>query len=173
MSLRNKVFNLLLRLKFSVVPNHFVSKDDLFKLRFDENWVYSKKGNSFYSFHNQKDDLKGGLQFSISWYVRQPESMNEKEAVLHFIEADEKEKVDFQTVSISNLQAIHYSRSYGDSNMNFYYWYIYHEKIFIITTYMIFDEEPDNIKGKWLKRVTDILNSLELDIDKFQTTRMK
>ena len=173
MRLLNKVYDLLFRIKFADVPNQFTSKDDLFKLTFDENWAYSKKGNSFYTFHNQKGDLKGGLQFSINWFVHPSESMNENEALLNFIEADEKEKVEFQTVGISNHQAIHFSRSYTDSNMKFYYWYIYHGKILITITYMIFEEEADDVKGKWLKRVTDIVNSLELDVNKFQTTPMK
>jgi hypothetical protein len=173
MKLFNKVWDLLFRIKFADVRNRFVAKDDLFKLTFDENWVYLKKGNSFYSFHNLKDDLKGGLQFSFQWFVRPPESMNENEALLNLIETNEKGKVDFQTVEISNQQAIHFSKSYTDSNLKFYYWYIYHDKILVVITYMILEEQSDDLKGRWLKRVTDIVNSLELDVNKFQTTPMK
>ncbi|MBA4057651.1 MAG: hypothetical protein C0490_23255 [Marivirga sp.] len=172
MRLLDKLSDLFFRIKFANVPEHFKSKDNLFNLTFDENWVYSKKGNSFYSFHNLKDDLKGGLQFSIQWRIRQPESMNEKEALLQFIEISEDHKNDIQTVNVSTHQAIHYSKTYEDSNMIFYYWYIYHEQILVIITYMIFEEEPDNVKSKWLKRVTDIINSLALNVNKFHTTPM-
>ncbi len=173
MRLLNKLSDLFFRSKFVNVAEHFRSRDNLFNLTFDENWVYSKKGNSFYSFHNLKDDLKGGLQFSIQWRIRQPESMNEKEALLQLIEADEDDKNYFQTVRVSTHQAVHYSKTYVDSNMIFYYWYIYHEQILVIITYMIFEEETDKVKSKWLKRVTDIINSLELDVNKFHNTPMK
>jgi hypothetical protein len=135
--------------------------------------LFTSKGNSFYSFHNQKDDLKGGLQFSINWFVHPPESMSENEALLNFIEANEKNKIDCQTVRVSNYQAIYFSKSCADSNMEFCYWYIYHDKILITITHMIFEEETDEIKGKWLKRVTGIVNSLELNVNKFKTTLMK
>ena len=173
MRLLNKIYDLFFRIRFSNVPDHFKSKDSLFNLTFDENWVYSKKGNSFYSFHNLKDDLKGGLQFSIQWYIRQPESMNEKDALLRLIEVSENHRTDLQTVSLSTHLAIHYRENYDDSNMNYYYWYIYHEQILVTITYMIFEEEPDNVKSKWLKRVTNIINSLALDVNKFHTTPMK
>ena len=130
------------------------------------------QGNSFYSFHNLKDDLRGGLQFSVNWYVNPPELMDEKEAALNFVYASENEKVNYETVWISKHQAIHYQRHYPDSNMNFDYWYIYHENIMIVITFMISQKEPADVKDKWLKRVTNILDSIELNVNKFHTTPM-
>jgi hypothetical protein len=173
MGLLNKAFEFISRIKFTNVPNLFISKDDLFRLTFDDNWIYSKKGNSFYSFHNLKDDLKGGLQFSFTWNVNPPESMKEKEAVLHFIHSNESETIETQTTVIYDLHAINYRKQYADSNMIFSYWYIYHQKILIVITFMIFEDEPDDVQVRWLIRVTNIINSLKLNLGKFQTTRMR
>lgn len=99
--------------------------------------------------------------------------MDEKEALLYFVCASENGKVDFQSTMISDHYAIHYRKKYADSNMIFYYWYIYNEKILTIITFIIFEEESDDVKSKWMKRVTGIINSLKLNAKKFQTTPMK
>jgi hypothetical protein len=56
MRLLDKLSDLFWRLKLANVHEHFKSTHNLFNIRFDENSVYSKKRNSFYSFHNLKDD---------------------------------------------------------------------------------------------------------------------
>ncbi|MEJ1239691.1 hypothetical protein WBG78_16260 [Chryseolinea sp. T2] len=173
MGLLRIISELFFGIKFISVAKSFISRDELFQLTFDDNWVYSKKGNSFYSFHNLRDDLKGGLQLSISWNVNPPESMNEKEAVLDFIYTSENEHVDYETVMISDLQAIYYRKENTDSNMTFYKWYIYHEKILLVMTFMIFDGESNKVKDMWIKRLDGIVKSLKLDANKFKTTRMR
>ena len=172
MNLRKKIKDFLFRLEFSDVPTDFTSKSDLFKLKFEPNWVYSRKGNSFYSFHNEKNDLKGGLQFSIKWNVEPPDSMNETDAVIELINREEGEYVGYEEKNISNYQAFHYFRNYDDSNMDFYNWVIYQNKVFILIKFMIFEDEIHETKVNWLNKVTLILNSLELDEQRFQTTKM-
>ncbi|HEY0743604.1 MAG TPA: hypothetical protein VGD40_19190 [Chryseosolibacter sp.] len=173
MGLLNKAYDLYYRLIFTKVTCPFNSRDNLFQLTFDENWEYSRKGNSFYSFHNRKDNLKGGLQLSLTWHVKPPKEMNEKEVVLNIINTEENASVEVETVSLSNCNAYHFSRKYNDSNMIFYYWYIYKKEILMIITFMIFEDETDSVKNNWLTRVVGILNSLNLDIDRFQKTRMR
>ncbi len=173
MNLRKKINNFLFRLEFSNVPTNFISKKGLFKLKFEPNWIYSKSGNSFYSFHNKKEDFKGGLQFSIKWNIQPPDGMNEKEAVIDLINREEGENVEYEEKGISNYKALHYSKNYDDSNMDFHNWIIYQNKVLVIIKFMIFEDEPDETKAGWLSRTKLILNSLELDEVRFQTTRMK
>ncbi len=173
MGLLNKAFEFISRTKFTNVPNLFISKDDLFRLTFDNNWIYSKKGNSFYSFQNLKDDLKGGLQFSFTWNVNPPELMKEEDALLHFINVNESEIIKTENTVICDLPAISYRKQYVDSNMIFSYWYIYHQKILIVITFMIFEDEPEDVRLRWLIRVTDIINSLKLNLENFHITRMR
>ena len=173
MRLSEKIYELLGNFMFSKVPRKFISKDELFQLTFDDNWVYSRKGNSFYNFHNTTDNLKGGLQFSFTWDVTLPETANERDAMLDIIYTNENGKVEFQLTTVSDFQAIHYCKQYAESNMSFHYWYIYHERILVVATFMIFNEEAVDVKDQWLQRVVEILGSLKMNDDKFRTTRMR
>ena len=173
MKLLERINNIIFNLKFFTVPVNFIAKNKLFELQFDNNWVYSKKGNSFYSFHNIEEDLKGGLQFTINWNVTTPDSMSEEDAVINLIEAEKGATVKLEKIQLSKYSSFHYFMKYDDSNMDIYKWIVYEEKVLIIINFMIFEEEPESKKLEWLKRVKAILETMVLDHTKFQSTRMK
>ena len=105
MQILNKLKQLIFPIRFSKVPEIFIAKDGLFEVTFTENWNYYKSGNSYYSFHH--NDLNGGLQFSIIWNKPVFNSKMNLEGMKIVIE--EEEKVEIQTISISDNEALYYN----------------------------------------------------------------
>ena len=147
--------------RFIEVPKIFISKDDLFTMTFDDNWLYHSTGNSFYFFGNEKDDLKGSLQFSIIWnrpVIGHINSLADLEKSIR-----EEENVEISRVIISNNEALYLQSNYKESNLDFHQWYIYTGQIYIQINFMIFENETIETKLNWLNRITKILHTLNFD----------
>ena len=169
MKLFDKISNIFFRLSIKKVSKKFNAKDNLFQFTFDENWVYIPKGNSYYLFTNEKDDLKGSLEFSIHWYVFPPDSMTDEDALVGLFHIEEKENSEYEKTIISEYDTLYYFRNYEDSNLDFHHWIIYFNKIVFKINYMIYEEESAEKKSYWLNRVKKILKTLKLNHQKFQT----
>lgn len=156
--------------KWIPINEELIGKDNIFRMKFDKNWFYSISGNSFYSIHNEIDDLKGGIQISIIWNKPVVESIKD----LDHLESTLKENEHAKTtrVQVSGIDAIHFATKYTDNNMDFYYWYLRFDNAYFKVTYFIFEDEPMEIKEAWLNRVKRIINTINIDTKKFETVRM-
>jgi hypothetical protein len=171
MKLIKQLLTYFTRSSFSEVPNDFISKDELFRLKFDNNWLYSRSGNSFYSFHNEKDDLKGGLQISIIWDRPVATSVQSAEQLEQTL--IENEGITLVPTTLSGFPAYYFGANYIDNNMDHHTWYIYVPDIYVKVSYFIFQEEPAEIKQLWFARIHKLLDTLEIDRTKILQTRFK
>lgn len=154
------------------ITRELAGKDNLFKLTFDENWFYSVDGNSFYSIHNEIDEIKGGIQISIIWdraVIKQFGTFENLKLIL-----EKQENTAFDEISLSNERCLFLAINYADSNLDYYYWYLFVEnEIYFKISYFIYEAEEAEFKKKTFKRVERIVNSLELNREKFIATKMK
>ena len=148
-----------------------VGKGNLFTMRFTKNWFYNVNGNSFYSIHNEIDDLKGGIQISIIWNMPVVKSIKDIDHLDSILQV--KENAETQRVIISGLEAIYFQVKYPDNNMDFYYWYLRFDNVYFKISYFIFEEEPLEKRNNWYKHVNDIIHTIEINKAAFKTVRMK
>lgn len=155
-----------------VINSKLVGVDDLFTLDFDNNWCYSVEGNSFYSIHNEVDDIKGGIQISLIWdrpVIKQFGTFENFKSIL-----EKQEKRRFEVVKLNNEDCLYLKTNYSNNNLDIYYWYIFKEdKISIKITYFIFEEQSENFKKETLIRVNRILNSIIFNYQNIENTKMK
>jgi len=159
------------KIKWISINEELVGKDNIFRMKFDKNWDYNVSGNSFYSIHNEIDDLKGCIQVSIIWNRPVVESIKDLDH-LHSMLKD-REQANTTRVLISGIDAIHFAAKYIDNNMDCYYWYMRFNNVYFKISYFIYEEEPIDKKNAWYHRVNGIISTIEIDKEKFKTVRMK
>lgn len=165
------IYKRIKRVNWIPISDELIGRDNIFKIKFDNNWFYSVSGNSFYSIHNELDDLKGGIQISIIWnrpVVESIKDLNHLDIILQ-----ENEFAQTIRVNVSGLETIYFSKKYSDNNMDFHYWYLRFDNVYIKISYFIFEEEALEIREKWLSRVKKIIDTIHIDQSKFKMIEMK
>lgn len=168
MNIFKKIINYFKGVRFIEIEGIFLAKDELFELQFPDNWLYSQSGNSFYSFGNLKEDLKGNFEISIikgDFYNDENEDIEEHWVNEHLIKETEEK--------ISNYEAMYQLSKIPNSNLDFHDWYIITDKICIRISFMIFEEETKEVKDFWLNEVKKILNTLNINFDNILIKRLK
>jgi hypothetical protein len=164
------VFAKFRRVKWTPINEILVGKDNIFQMKFDKNWFYNVTGNSFYSIHNEVDGLKGGIQISIIWKKPVVYSINDLAHLDRILQENENAKTT-RTI-ISGMEAIFFMAKYIDNNLDIYYWYLRFDNVYIKISYFIYEEEPLETREIWLHRVSTIINSIEINREKFKTIKM-
>jgi hypothetical protein len=171
MNLISSLLNRFRRKRFSPVEPHFTSEDQLFQMQFDERWVYSRSGNSFYYFFNESDDLKGGIQLSMIWNRPIAHQLTSMEALEQMV--TQREGIQPIKTTVGEYHAYYIGANYASNNMDHHIWYVYIQQVQVRILYSIFEEEPIEIKKQWFERVARIIDTLTINQEQLLQTKFR
>lgn len=171
MRLFSSIKNYFRRTRFSPVGNTFISKDALFRLQFDDGWVYTRGGNSFYYFFNEQDDLKGGIQLSLIW--NRPIALKITSLDALELMVTQREGIQPIKTTVGENHAFYGGVTYSNNNTDHHSWYVYIQHVRVRILYSIFEEEPIEIKKQWFERVNKIIDTLEIHQEQILLTRFR
>lgn len=161
MTLISSLLNRFRRKRISPVEPHFIGKDQLFQMQFDERWVYYRSGNSFYYFFNELEDLKGGIQLSMIWNRPIAQQITSLEALELMV--TQREGIQPIKTTVGEYHAYYIGANYASNNMDHHIWYVYIRQVQVRILYSIFEEEPIEIKKQWFERVARIIDTLTIN----------
>lgn len=161
MNLISSLLNRFRRKRLSPVEPHFIGIDQLFQMQFDERWIHSRGGNSFYYFFNEADNLKGGFQLSLIWNQPIAQQITSMEALKQKVV--QRERIEPIQTAVGEYQAFYIGVNYTNNNMDHHIWYVYIEQVQVRIHYSIFEEEPIEIKKQWFERVARIIDTLTIN----------